>query len=77
MRATSEENLKRGNQRPRKNVRSTSDIALLNQVPHNPMIALQEQILTVTMAKEISYIGNQLIYTLDVVILKTTNVYFK
>ena len=69
MRATSEKNPKRGNQRLRKNVRSTSDIALQNQAPHNPMIALQEQIPPVTMAKKYLIQENQFIYTLDVVIL--------
>ena len=87
MRPTSEKNPKRRNTRLRKNVRSTSDIALQNQVHHNPMIALQEQILPVTITKEISYIGESINLYLRCGCIEngnyvggiglTTNVYFK
>ena len=86
MRPTSEKNPKRRNQRLRKNVRSTSDIALQNQVHHNPMITLQEQIRPVTITKEISYIGESINLYLRCGYIEngnyvggigSTNVYFK
>ena len=60
MRGISEKNPKRGNQRLRKNVKSTNAIALQNPVPHNPMIALQEPIILVTTAKQIPYMGESI-----------------